>query len=274
MMDLHCHTSMSDGSLSPEKVIRIACEKGVTVLGITDHDTTEQLVNICSIGSKYEVNIVPGIEISAFDHKQGKRAHILGFHIKHGFRELDGLCGLMLERRQSASKLMVEKVVEAGFKITWQDVEKYAKDSKVVYKQHIMHALLDKKYCSSIYCSLYKQLFSRIGENGKSGIAYVPVEYIDAVSAIKAVRYAGGIPILAHPGQFGNYDSISEWVSEGLVGIEAYHPCHSNEDIDLSLKIASEYKLAVTGGSDFHGFYGEAEVELGCSRLDEKCVHL
>ncbi len=90
--------------------------------------------------------------------------------------------------------------------------------------------------------------------------------------AIDAVREAGGVATLAHPGQLDNYDSIGECVEAGLEGIEVYHQSHSLEDVQKSLEFAEEYNLVITGGSDFHGFYGEKPVDLGCRELSYKCI--
>jgi predicted metal-dependent phosphoesterase TrpH len=93
------------------------------------------------------------------------------------------------------------------------------------------------------------------------------MQYVSAIDAIEAINDAGGVAVLAHPGMFNNYEAIREWVGYGLAGIEAYHPRHRREDVEKSLAYAEEYGLLVTGGSDFHGFYGEFEVEPGCPQL-------
>ncbi|WP_088835146.1 hypothetical protein [Paenibacillus tyrfis] len=141
-----------------------------------------------------------------------------------------------------------------------------------MYKQHIMHALIDKKYCREIYSPLYKKLFNS-GENGRPvGRAYVPIEYVDAADAIRAIRAAGGVPVLAHPGQFGNFEAVPEWVEVGLEGIEVKHPLHSKEDEERAEALGRLYGLVGTGGSDFHGFYGHALHMLGGWNPGIECV--
>jgi predicted metal-dependent phosphoesterase TrpH len=151
---------------------------------------------------------------------------------------------------------MVDKLIEAGYRITWDEVQQYAQGGSAVFKQHIMHALMDQGYCMEILGPLHKKLFSRGDEGTEPGIAYIPMQYVDAKAAIRAVREAGGVPVLAHPGQLHNFEAIPEWVVEGLEGIEAVHPSHSAADEERAQAYAAEYDLVLTGGSDFHGMYG------------------
>ncbi|ODA42407.1 PHP domain-containing protein [Desulfosporosinus sp. BG] len=272
MIDLHVHTNISDNFLSASEVIRLAKGKGITHLAITDHDTTKGLTEAITLGQEIGVKIVPGIEISAYDYQRNKRAHILGLFIEPGHPSLDLLCTSLVQNRNQASYEMVNKVIAAGYDISWEDVRKY-EGGTGVYKQHIMHALLDKGYCESIYCNLYKKLFRRGGSSEAQGIAYIQLDYIDAQEAIGAVREAGGIAVLAHPGQLGNFEAIDEWVELGLEGIEVFHPSHTEEDRQMSKYYAQKHNLIMTGGSDFHGFYAEKPVELGCLDLAQDCIN-
>ncbi len=272
MIDLHVHTKISDNSLTVFEVILLAREKGIEYLAITDHDTTKGLKDAADIGRELGVHIIPGIEISAYDYKNQKRAHILGLYIKPGHNALERLCQPMVAARHQASREMVDRIIKAGYAISWAEVEKFAEGGTGVYKQHIMHALVDRGYCDSIYGPLYKTLFKRDGNTGVQGIAMIPLEYIDALDAIKAVRNAGGIAVIAHPGQLDNFDAIGEWAEAGLEGIEAYHQSHTEEEVERSLELAAKYDLTVTGGSDFHGRYGETVVEPGCKELSEACI--
>ena len=271
MIDLHIHTKISDSSLSASEVIRMARNKGITHLAITDHDTTKGLQEAINIGNEIGVKIVPGIEISAHDYRRNKRAHILGLFIEPGHPSLDLLCTPLVQRRNQVSAEMVRRIIAAGYDISWEDVQKH-QGGTGVYKQHIMHALMDKGYCESIYCELYNKLFHRGSSTEQPGIAYIQLEYIDAQAAIQAVREAGGIAVLAHPGQFNNFDAIDEWVELGLEGIEVFHPSHNEDDRQKSLHYAQKHQLLTTGGSDFHGFYGEKPIELGCLELGEECI--
>ncbi len=263
MIDLHCHTNISDCSFSMEEVIRMAKQNGVEHLAITDHDTTKGLIAALEIGKLIGVNIIPGIEISAYDFARKRRAHILGLYIKPQHPAIDKLCQPLIMRRHETSKRMVDKIIAAGYNITWENVQQFAENGTGVYKQHIMHALIEKGYTDRIYSQLYKDLFSRGSETSSQGIAFMPIEYLKAEDAISAIREAGGIPVLAHPGQFQNFDAVEEWVNLGLEGIEVSHPLHNKEDEHKAKDLAKKFNLIQTGGSDFHGFYSDTNSKIG-----------
>ena len=269
--DLHCHTKISDNSLTIEEVITMAKQAGVSHLAITDHDTTAGLRPAIDIGLRLGVKIIPGIEISAYDFERKVRAHILGFHVQPGHPALEQICRPLRAARQAASRRMVEKLIQAGYSISWQQVMQYAGGTGV-FKQHIMHALLDQGYCREINGPLYQELFFRGDQTSPPGIAYLPLRYIDAEQAITAIRAAKGLPVLAHPGQFDKYAAVPGWVEAGLEGIEVYHPWHSKEDEEKSAAQAAEYDLLITGGSDFHGFYGNSEHSIGCKNVGRDCI--
>ncbi|MCR8641160.1 PHP domain-containing protein [Paenibacillus sp. N1-5-1-14] len=264
MIDLHCHTKISDNNLSMLEVITLAKHNGVEHLSITDHDTTIGLLEAMKIGEQVGVNIIPGIEISAYDYKNGRRAHILGFHVTPGHPAISELCQPMIVKRHEASEQMTNMIINEGYNITWERVLEISHGGTGVYKQHIMHALIEQNYTESIYGDLYKTLFSR-GERGAAkGIAHIPLEYVDVYDAIEAILEAGGVPVIAHAAQFNNWDAIPSMVAGGLQGIEVRHPDHNDQVEAKAREIAETYKLAFTGGSDFHGMYGErGACELG-----------
>ncbi|MCR8630291.1 PHP domain-containing protein [Paenibacillus radicis (ex Xue et al. 2023)] len=271
-VELHCHTNLSDGSFTFDEIIQLALRENVSHLAITNHDTTKDLENMVITGGKSGVEIIPGIEISAYDFKRNTRVHILGYYIDPGNPTIEAICGPILERRHQGCLTMVHKLIEAGYSITLEDVEKFAVGGTGIYKQHIMHALIEQGYTTTIYGDLYKKLFSR-GQNGENpGIAYIPMEYVEAKAAIHAVLQAGGVPVLAHPGQYGNFEAVPELVESGLQGIEVWHPLHEPKDEAIAQEYALKYDLLMTGGSDFHGFYGEKEVELGSKSLGLEIV--
>jgi predicted metal-dependent phosphoesterase TrpH len=263
IVDLHCHTSVSDCSYTVEEVITLAGNAGISHLAVTDHDTTSGLEQALLVGAKLGVDIIPGIEISAYDFGQNRRAHILGYYIEPGHPALEQLCNPLRIERHNASHEMVQRLIKAGYRISWELVQQYALKGTGVYKQHIMHALIDEGYSETIYGPLYKELFSRGDAHQKQGIAYIPIRYLEVRDAILAIRLAGGVPVLAHPGQFDNYSSVAKWVQDGLEGIEVWHPLHGKSDEKAAADLASTYQLVKTGGSDFHGFYGQGDHSLG-----------
>lgn len=272
-VELHCHTTISDGSYTIHEVLDLAQKEEVGCLAITNHDTTKELVDTVCLGKERGIDIIPGIEISAYDFKRQTKVHILGYYIEPGHAALERLCRPLLESRHQANLRAIEKLIESGYSITLEQVMKFAEGGTGIYKQHIMRALIEQGYTTGIYGDLYKKLFSRGNNGGEPGIAYVPVEYVDAPSAIEAIRQAGGVPVLAHPGQYRNFEAVPELVDCGLQGIEAWHPLHSPDDEIRAQKLALEYGLMVTGGSDFHGIYGEKEVSLGCKSPGQECVN-
>src|SRR5690606_27272347 len=119
---------------------------------------------------------------------------------------LSALCDPIIAQRHEASERMANKLIEAGYAISWEQVERFAAGSACVYKQHIMHALMESGYCEELFGQLYRRLFTRAGDGGVMGSAYVPMRYADAREAIRAVIEAGGVPVLAHPGQLRNFE--------------------------------------------------------------------
>ncbi|MCL1632168.1 PHP domain-containing protein [Sporolactobacillus sp. CPB3-1] len=263
MIDLHCHTSISDNSDSIETVLDQAKHNGVDFLAITDHDTTSGIARAVSYGKKIGVTVIPGIEISGYDYARDRRAHLLGLFIDPEHPAIETLCRPMREERAQASKEMVDRLITLGYSITWEEVAAHAADSTNVYKQHIMHTLIDKGYTDAIYGDLYHQLFAR-----GQGSAYVPVHYLDARDAIQTIRAAGGVPILAHPGQFDNFTAVPEWVRAGLEGIEVYHPLHDSLAEQQAMQLAEKHGLVISGGSDYHGFYSDTGSSIGDKGID------
>ncbi|MEH7386373.1 PHP domain-containing protein [Bacillus sp. JJ1521] len=262
-VELHCHTNISDCPLSIEEVIALAIQENVTHLAITNHDTTQGLLHAVEVGKSNGIEIIPGIEVSGYDFEHGRRVHILGYFIEPGHEAIESVCQPLIEQRHLASKEMVERIIAAGYDITWERCLEISEGGTGVYKQHIMQALIEANYTDSIYGSLYKKLFNR-GQNGEEpGIAFIPMKYIDAKVAIQIIRDAGGVPVLAHPGQYGNFEMVPELVEAGLQGIEVWHPLHHKEHEERAKMLAAVYNLIKTGGSDFHGAYGEKPVRLG-----------
>lgn len=263
MIDLHCHTNVSDNNMSIYEVIKSAKEKGISYLGITDHDTTMGLKEAIQIGRELGIVIIPGIEISAYDYENEKRVHILGYYMEIDSPYIKELCDPLIRQRHEVSIQMIEIINKNGYDITVEEVERYAGKTGI-FKQHIMHCLKDKGYTDAIYSSLYKELFKR----GKdAGIAYIPLKYVDYKEAIKAVKLSGGIPVIAHIGQFDNFNIIENMMEEGLMGIEVKHPDHDEKKEEKALAYAKKYNLLITGGSDFHGNYSNHDYNLGSKSI-------
>ncbi len=263
--DLHVHTEMSDGSFTIEEVIKLAKEKGLTHIAITNHDTVKGLKEAIELGEKYGVNVIPGIEISAYDYKRNRKVHLLGYGIDLEGKNIKNICDRLLKDRNEMTLNQAKIIRDLGYDISLEEVKKYSKNSGVAYKQHIMQELINKGYIQEIYSPLYKELF----RNG--GPCEMELEYIDVYDALEAIIKDNGIPIIAHPGQLKSYELIEELVGKGLVGIEKYHVSHSKEDENKIDELAKKYNLLITGGSDFHGDYAKNRV-LGCRTSPQESV--
>lgn len=267
--DLHCHTRLSDGSLGIEDLILLAQRSGIETIAITDHDCLAGTVRGKIIGERHNVNVIPGVELSAFDTEHNKRVHILCYLAENPDR-LEGLCKRSSLARRKASQLMMVKAAQR-YPIASDLVIKCAAGSTNIYKQHIMHALMECGYTTSIFGELYDELFSSKSE---SNILVTPT-YPTPIEIIDAIHEAGGIAILAHPGFYDNFDIIDELIAHELDGIEVWHPENSEEQTEELIKICKKNGLLMTGGSDFHGMYSAKVIHLGeCTTPDENLTAL
>ena len=265
-VDLHIHSSWSDGSLGIPHLVRLAKALGLEAISITDHDITSGQAEALEEGKKQGLRIIPGTEISAFNPETGRKAHILGFHIKD--REgLDRACRPFLEARHRKNLESVDRITKEGYPISQDDVKEYASLDGTVYRQHIMHALVDRGYAPAVYGPLYTKLF------GPDGPAAVKATYMNAEDAVRLVKDCGGLAVLAHPFQYDSMDYIPRLAAWGLAGIEYHHHTHTPLRQEAVIQAARKYKLFLTGGSDFHGFYSENSLPPGCTGTELPADH-
>lgn len=246
--DLHSHTFASDGMQTPTENVRIATEAGLGAIAITDHDTVAGIDEALAAGKEYGILVVPGVEISTVS--QGEDIHVLGYWIDHhNKRFLQRLAELRAVRDQR-NEMMLERLNMLGAVITMEDVRASLKASKkadeTLGRPHIADALLRKGYVATIAEAFDRYL-------GKNGAAYVNPPRIEPFTAIRWIKEAGGVPVLAHPGLYGQDELIEQLVESGLAGLEVYHADHKPTQEEHYLAIANNLKLIVTAGSDFHG---------------------
>lgn len=263
--DLHCHTKISDGSMGIEELIAIAKRRGLSAISVTDHDTTAAATRAVIIGRRQEVRVIHGVEFSTIDKARGNVAHLLCYLCDTPDR-LEGLCRRTGESRRQAAMAMVRKVMRY-YPITPELIVKCATGSTNIYKQHIMHALMDAGYADSIYGELYQKLFSP-----ETGSALVEPEYPDVKEVLELIHSAGGIAVLAHPVPYRNEELLEELTGLGLDGVEVWHPDQSETDSARLAAFAAEHGLLTTGGSDFHGMYTPAARPLGSTAAPDECV--
>ncbi len=263
--DLHCHTKISDGSIGIEDVIGIAKRRGLSAISVTDHDTTAGATRAVVIGKRQGLQVIHGVEISTRDTVRGNTAHLLCYLCDAPDR-LEGLCQRIGKSRRAAATDMVRRVMRY-YPITPDLVMKCAAGSTNIYKQHIMHALMDAGYADSIYGEVYQKLFAE-----GTGVARVEVEYPDPRDVLAAIHEAGGIAVLAHPHHYHNEALLEELVALGLDGVEVWHPTHTEAQSEQLLQYAGQQGLLTTGGSDFHGMYSRTTRALGSTTAPDEAV--
>lgn len=255
--DLHCHTKLSDGSVGIEDLIVIAQKSGIDTIAITDHDCLAGTVRGQVIGKRYGVNVITAVEISSFDQEAGKKVHIISY-LADAPDRLEGICKKTSVARKRAGQIMMLKVA-ARFPITNDFIINHASGSTNLYKQHIMHALMDAGYTDTIFGELYDALFSPESETN----VLAPTKYPSVQETIDEIHGAGGIAILAHPGKFDNFEEIDKYVQMGLDGVEVWCPENTPEQTEMLQADCKKKKLLMTGGSNFHGIYGGHTVTVG-----------
>ena len=249
-VDLHVHTTVSDGSDAFTEALAQAAERHITHIAFTNHDTTSGLDTAIDLGEAYGVEVIGGVEISAWDAVRERKVHVLGFGLASDSPAVEALCAPVLKRRTENSKWQLDRLLEAGYALDVDRVCAIASASTALYKQHLMAALTGEPYGSDAYQTLYRTLFKG------SGICARDIEYVDARDAVAAIVEDGGVAVLAHPGQLDSYAIVDDLAACGLRGIEKYHPEHGLKDWAACAMLADRYGLVCTGGSDYHGRFG------------------
>lgn len=262
-IDLHIHSTASDGTLEPVKIIDAALAAGLSAISITDHDTTDGCKQVLARPTPLPLVFLTGVEISAAPPPGTTPTgsiHILGYDIDAHDSRLNRHLAELRAARNARSPKIIQRLNEIGFDLSVDDIAPFAKGSQMG-RPHIAQAMLRKGFVSSINEAFDKYI-------GKNGIGYVDKQRIDCDLAVELITNAGGIPVLAHPGLIGLTGEaeiksfIGLLVETGIKGIEVYYPGHSEPQTALFLKLAREYRLLLTGGSDFHGDINP-EIKLG-----------
>lgn len=264
--DLHVHTTLSDGSLGMEEVIAQAKRLGLDFISITDHDTMSSISRARVLGERYGIQTIPGVELTAWDKERNRKVHILCYAPQKPDR-LEGICRRCSEIRQSCSKETVANVLKL-FPITNEDITKHVSGSKSIFKQHILHALIEYGYSTHFYGKLNDELF-----NEQTGSCIVEREYPDVNYVIELIHSARGAAVLAHPMVYDSVELLESLAQNGKIdGVEVYHYSADEEQQAKLLAIANEYNLIVTGGSDFHGLYNMRPTHLGMYTTDKENI--
>ena len=261
--DLHVHTTLSDGSLGVEDVIAQAKRIGLDFISITDHDTMSSISRAKVLGDRYGIQTIPGVELTAWDKTRGRKVHILCYAPQKPDR-LEGICRRCSEIRQSCAKETVENVLKL-YPITAEDITKHVVGSKSIYKQHILHALIEYGYSNHFYGKLNDELF-----NEKTGSCIAEREYPDINYVLDLIHSARGAAVMAHPVVYDSLELLDDLAKEGKIdGVEVFHYSANEEQQATLLAKANEYDLIVTGGSDFHGLYNMKPTPIGMYTTDK-----
>lgn len=256
-IDLHTHSTASDGTLSPAELVRQAKKQGVEALALTDHDTIAGNAEAMAAGEREGVEIIAGCELSV-EYKPGFM-HILGLFVPQSpGRLLDGM-RFLNDRRKSRNTRVVEKLQSLGLDVTYEEILEIA-DGGTVGRPHLARALMNKGYVDSIDEAFAVYL-------GKNGKAYLPKEKFTPEKAIELLASEGATVVLAHPYSLGLSTAALERELKklkelGLEGLECFYPLHDASQTRNFTALAEKLGLLVTGGSDFHG-ENKPEIRLG-----------
>jgi len=255
-IDLHTHSTASDGSLSPEELVRHAHEKGLSAIAITDHDTIDGIGQALQEGQRTGIEVIPGIEISVdFDPEM----HMLGYFFDSSYLNIENTLEVLRKNREERNPKMIRKLNEMGFDISMDEVMEQA-GGRIVARPHIARVMMKKGYVESV-----SEAFDKYLSVGKP--AYIKRQMLSPEEGIEEITKAGGLPVLAHPiyldMDFKSLDNLLEYLADkGLKGIEAYYVDNSEDETRELLRLADKYKLLVTGGSDYHGSF-KPNIEIG-----------
>ena len=256
MIDLHSHTSASDGTCSPAELIEEARRQGVGILGITDHDTFAGYDQAAPVALEAGLQLICGIELSTKLH--GQSVHLLGYFLDGAAAGIRSWVLEMQASRRDRNVRLVARLRELGIDITLEEAE--ARGRGMTGRPHFARLLLEKGYVKTM-----QQAFDDYLDESAKG--YVDRREPQFAEGVERIRAAGGIASLAHPVRLkgGVAAVLPDLCAAGMNAIEAYHSDHEPADTELFLELAERHKLLVTGGSDFHGT-AKPEVELGTGR--------
>ncbi len=245
-VDLHMHTTASDGLYSPAELMQRAKEAGLRAVALTDHDTTNGIEEALQTAQTLDIDFIPGIEINT--DISGGEVHVLGYFIEYQRPAFQATLNVLRDARERRGERMVERLNEEGIHIKWERVRAIAQGS--VGRPHVAKALLEAGYVQSI-----GEAFDKYIGSGKP--AYVPRYKLTPEHAVQLIVSANGLPVIAHPVILPGLDILRTWLpalkEAGLVGLETYYGPYTREDEQALLALAHQYGLIPTGGTDFHG---------------------
>ena len=264
MLDLHIHTTASDGSLTPTQVVQLARKKGFSLIAVTDHDTMGGVAEALEAGKKYNVDVVPGVEISSGVTLE---VHMLGYGMSPDHPVMKAMMEDMRAARVERMERIIENLQKMGVPITVEEVEAVA--GGAIGRPHIAQVLIAHGLVPDVRTAFREYI-------GVGAKAYVERRKMTSEQVIANIRDAGGVPVLAHGGLLRISEvELNQWIDsmakKGLRGLECYHNAHTPQMERLLRAAAERNGLLVTGGSDFHGASRpDVEMGTGLSRWNDR----
>ncbi|MBM3956422.1 MAG: PHP domain-containing protein [Gemmatimonadetes bacterium] len=253
-VDLHLHTTASDGLLTPAELVERVAGTPLQVIAVADHDSTEAIDDTMQAVRRHPgLTLIPAVEIGTEDDEA--ELHLLGYFIDHRNAPFEAALRHLRHSRTVAARRTVERLAELGMPVSWERVQELAPG--VVGRPHIARAMVEEGYVQDVHEAFDRYL-------GDDGVARVPREKLSPLDGLRLVHRAGGVGVVAHP---RTVDRLKEHVAvlaaEGLVGIEVYAERYTAEQRERYAALADRYGLVHSGGSDYHGFGTEGEVLPG-----------
>ncbi len=266
-IDLHVHTTRSDGTFTPSEVVELARRRGLSVVAIADHDTMDGVPEAARAAAGTGLEVVPGIELSA-EH-DGLSVHVLGYFLNPEHPELREELERLRAGRERRGERMVERLRELGYPVSFDRVREIAGDAPIV-RPHIARAMVEAGVVPAEADAYTREL---IGDGGR---AYVAKHALHPLRALDLIRRAGGAAVLAHPGMWGVQAEVPEGLIRalaegGLAGLEVDHPDHRPEQRSRFRRLAEDLDLVSTGASDCHGTRFDP-VRLGTETTDPEAL--
>lgn len=264
MLDLHIHTTASDGSLTPTQVVQLARKRGFSLIAVTDHDTMGGVAEALEAGKKYNVDVVPGVEISSGVTLE---VHMLGYGMSPDHPVMKAMMEDMRAARVERMERIIENLQKMGVPITVEEVEAVA--GGAIGRPHIAQVLIAHGLVPDVRTAFREYI-------GVGAKAYVERRKMTSEQVVANIRDAGGVPVLAHGGLLRISEvELNQWIDsmakKGLMGLECYHNAHTPQMERLLRAAAERNGLLVTGGSDFHGASRpDVEMGTGLSRWNDR----
>ena len=259
---LHTHSSASDGQYVPGELVRRAREKGIEILALTDHDTVDGLDEAAEAAAESGIILIRGVELGAMEHRN---FHLLGYHFSEDAPNIKALCALKRKNKELRNRRMIEFLRSKGIDLALEEVADIAGGTNIS-RPHFAQLMVKKGFVSTV-----REAFDRYLDTKEYDS--IRVAQISARDCVEAVKADGGVVSLAHPYQLGYDDemlreTVKQLADRGLDAIECFYPKHTTEQTAFYLKLARDFGLRVTGGSDFHGETVKPDIELMRVALD------